>query len=80
MVTPATASFTSLGDTEQLTATARDASDNAVAGVSFTWSSSDDNVVTVNTSGLVTGAANGAATVTAITDGMEGTAEVTVAQ
>jgi uncharacterized protein YjdB len=80
VVTPATASFTSLGDTEQLSATARDASDNAIPGVSFTWSSSDENCAAVNSAGLVTSAGNGTATVTAAIAGVSGATSVTVAQ
>lgn len=39
-VAPATASVASLGATAQLTASARDASGNAVRGATFTWSTS----------------------------------------
>jgi hypothetical protein len=45
----------------------------------FSWTSSDESVATVSTEGLVTGVTNGAATITATTDGVSGDATVTVA-
>ena len=80
VVAPATVSLTALGDTMRLTARAYDASGNAMAGVSFTWSSSAESIATVDTSGSVTAVANGVATVTATSDGVAGNADVTVAQ
>ncbi len=77
-VTPASGTLVSLGETLQLSATARDASGNAITGKTFTWSSSDANVATVNPSGLVTAVANGSVTITASTDGVNGTAAVDV--
>jgi len=79
-VTPATASLTALDDTTRLTARALDAGGRAIAGKTFTWTSSDALVAAVGTSGLVTAVANGAATITATSDGVAGTAAVTVAQ
>jgi uncharacterized protein YjdB len=80
VVTPANATLGSFGETAQLSATARDADGNVIAGVSFSWSSSDENCATVSTVGLVTAVGNGAATVTATAAGVSGTAAVTVAQ
>jgi uncharacterized protein YjdB len=81
-VTPPSVSLASLGETSQLTATAQDANGNAVAGAAFTWTSSDEDVVVVNTSGLVTALANGTADVTVSTTGVAipDTAEITVVQ
>jgi uncharacterized protein YjdB len=79
-VTPATVRLAALGETVQLTANAQDANGNAVTAKIFTWVSSDERVATVNTSGLVTAVASGAAVVTATTDGVSGNANVTVAQ
>jgi uncharacterized protein YjdB len=79
-VTPATATLVSLGETAQLSATARDGNGNAVAGISFTWSSSDEACAAVSSAGLVTSAANGTATITAAAANVSGTASVTVAQ
>jgi uncharacterized protein YjdB len=80
VVTPANATLGSFGETAQLSATARDADGNVIAGVSFSWSSSDENCATVSTVGLVTAVGNGTATVTATAAGVSGTAAVTVAQ
>ena len=68
-VTPANPTLTAIGATQQLTATARDASGNALSGVSYTWSSSDATVATVSTTGLVTAVANGTATIAATAPG-----------
>jgi dipeptidyl aminopeptidase/acylaminoacyl peptidase len=77
-VTPSTALLQALGETEQLTATAHDDDGTAMPGKTFTWGSSDENVASVTSEGLVSAIANGAATITATTDGVEGSAAVTV--
>jgi uncharacterized protein YfaP (DUF2135 family) len=67
------------GTTGQLNATTRDASNTIVTGRVVTWSSSDINVATVNTTtGLVTAVAPGNATITATSEGKTGTAGVSV--
>ena len=68
-----------LGSTLQLTAEAFDENGEAVAGVEFSWESSDAAVATVDAGGLVTGVAVGVATITASAGSAEGAAEVTVA-
>ena len=73
------AALSSLGETVQLAATAKDAG-GATVSKSFTWLSSDDAVATVSSSGLVTAVGNGTATITASVDGKNGTADVTVSQ
>ncbi len=79
VVMPAGDTLLSLGDTVQLTASARDANGNTIPDKTFAWSSSDDSVATINSSGLVTAAgANGLITITAATDGIAGTATVDV--
>ncbi len=67
-----------LGSTLQLTAEAFDESGEAVAGVEFSWESSDAAIATVDATGLVTGVAVGAATITATAGSAQGTAEITV--
>ena len=54
-----------VGATTSFTATALDAADAPIAGVALTWSSSDEAIATVSSSGVVTGAAIGVATITA---------------
>ncbi len=80
VVTPGNATLASLGETVQLNASAQDANGTAISGKPFTWSSSDPSTATVSTSGLVSAVANGAATITATTDGVNGLASLTVAQ
>ena len=76
-VTPSTAHLAP-GDTVRLSAEALDANGHPVAGASFAWSSSDASVATVDGAGLVTGVAEGSATVTAAAGDAHGTAEITV--
>ena len=68
-----------LGSTLQLTAEAFDENGEAVAGVEFSWESSDAAVAAVDAGGLVTGVAEGVGTITASAGSAQGTAEVTVA-
>ena len=68
-----------VGATLQLTAEAFDANGQAVAGAEFLWESSQTSVATVDASGLVTGVAEGTATITASSGSAQGTAAITVA-
>ena len=80
-VSPASDTLLAFGDTLRLTAEATDANGHAVAAASeFSWASSDTLVARVDTSGQVTAAANGNATITAMSASASGTAAVTVAQ
>lgn len=78
-VTPSTASLTA-GDVTTLSATTRDGSGNALSGHAITWSSSAPQVATVSPSGVVTAVAGGSATITATSEGKQGTARVTVTE
>ena len=69
----------SAGDTLRLTAEAWDPNGFTVPGIEFTWSSSDAAIATVDGSGLVSGIAEGAATITAASPSVQGTAGITVA-
>jgi uncharacterized protein YjdB len=62
----------------QLTATLKDAAGNDLTGRTVAWSSSDDDVATVNSSGLVVAVASGTATIFATSEGETGQATVTV--
>ncbi len=79
-VTPAEATLSALGATLRLAAEAFDSNGRAVAGLDFSWESSDEAVATVDGSGLVAAAGNGTATITATAGGASGTAAVTVMQ
>jgi len=67
-----------VGQGAQLTATARDAKGNTLAGKKATWSTSSAAIATVSSTGLVTGVAAGTTTVTATIDGKTGSVSVTV--
>lgn len=79
-ISPASVEFSSLGDSVQFTAAPFDANDNAVEDATVTWSSEDDAVATVDSSGLVTAVGNGTANITAQADAVSGAAAVTVSQ
>lgn len=65
-----------VGGSQQLTA--RDQAGRTLIGSAVTWATSATAVATVSPSGLVTGAADGPATITATAEGKSGTAAVTV--
>ncbi|HEX9546507.1 MAG TPA: Ig-like domain-containing protein, partial [Acidimicrobiales bacterium] len=77
LVTPAVVSVL-IGAGVQLTATPQDASGSPLSGRVVNWSTTNVAVATVNSSGVVTGVAAGAATVTATSEGQNGTSAVTV--
>src|SRR6185437_10839795 len=62
----------------QLNATPRDADGNAVTGRTITWSSSNSSVASVSSSGSVSGLAQGTAVITATSEGISSTADITV--
>jgi uncharacterized protein YjdB len=76
-VTGATSPFT-VGATSQLTATPRDAAGVALTGRSVNWTTSAATVATVSGTGLVTAIAAGPATITATSEGITGSVDVTV--
>jgi uncharacterized protein YjdB len=65
------------GSTLQLTAVPKDQNGSSIAAT-LTWSSSAPGIATVNSSGLVTGVAAGAATISATSGTVVGTTSVTV--
>ena len=76
-VTPATPTVL-LGQTVQLTATPKDANGNVLSGRVVTWASDNTTVATVSSTGLVSGVAQGQATITATSETKSGTAAVAV--
>ncbi len=74
-----TADTVALGDTLRLVAEALDENGHRIEDAAFTWSSGDLSVARVDASGLVTGVAEGTATITASAGTAQGTAEITVA-
>ena len=77
LVSPAAGDL-AVGETMQLTATLKDSAGNPLTGPPVTWESSDITVATVSNAGLVTGVAPGAATITAASEGTDGSAAVAV--
>jgi uncharacterized protein YjdB len=67
-----------VGQTKQLTATARDAANATVSGVPFTWSSASTAIATVNATGLVTGRGAGTVNISAAVGTVSGAFSVTV--
>jgi alpha-tubulin suppressor-like RCC1 family protein len=66
------------GATQQFTAEARDGDNNIVGNVTFFWSSSDHDVVTIDQTGLATTRGLGQATISAVGKGQPGSAAITV--
>lgn len=66
------------GNTIQLTATAYDANNNVITGVSFTWTSNNTSRATVDSNGLVTTIRDGNVTITASAGGKSGSTTVRV--
>ena len=82
LVSPSADTLYALSDTAAFTAVARDANDSVVAGESFTWTSSDTAIASVDAAGLATAAGNGSATITAqaASSGTSGSGTVVVSQ
>jgi len=62
----------------QLTATTKAADGTVLVGRTIVWSTSEGGIATVDATGMVTGVAVGAATITATSEGKSGTATVNV--
>ena len=75
-----TLSFSTLGDTTQLSATVKDAGGSTISGATVIWATSDTAVATVSDAGLITSVANGTASVTATSGVVSDTATATVSQ
>jgi uncharacterized protein YjdB len=67
-----------VGQTTQLTATPMDSDGNRLSGRTISWSSSSSQIASVTSSGLVTAAAPGSATITATSEGKRGSSTITV--
>jgi len=67
-----------VGENTQATATLRDASGTALTGRQVSWSSSNTAVASVSSQGLVTAVGEGAAQITASSEGKSGQAALTV--
>ena len=72
-------SFSSVGATQQLSATVKDQNGATMSGATVTWTTSAASVATVSSTGLVTSVADGSATITATEGSVSATASVSVA-
>ena len=75
-ITPAVGNLF-VGQTAQLSASARDSAGNVLTGRAVTWSSAAPRVATVSASGLVTAVTAGTATITATVEGKTASAVAT---
>lgn len=69
-LSPGTLTMDALGLTQQYTVRVEDDRGNAIDGLLVTWSSSDPQVASVTSSGLVTGVGRGSTTITAAVEGL----------
>lgn len=76
-VTPTSTSLF-VGRTLQMSALARDADGALLTGRSVTWLSSDPTVATISATGMVTAHTAGSATITATSEGVQGSAALTL--
>ena len=79
-VSPSEDTLVAIGDTVRFTAEPLDANGNSVVDAGVEWTSSDADVATVDSSGLVTATGNGSADVVAAAGDATGAAAVTVSQ
>ena len=68
------------GETQQFSAAAFDASNKKISGKTFTWTSSDETVATINTSGLATAKNAGTTAIAAEVDGISNAVKLTVTE
>ena len=78
VIEPDTFTLASVGGTRALEATALAASGSPIAGVAFTWTSSNPAVARVDGDGLVTAVSNGGAAIEAAASGVTGRANTAV--
>jgi uncharacterized protein YjdB len=79
VITPSSASMT-VGQGLQLSATTYDGAGNVLTGRTVAWNSSDFKIVSTNTTGLIVATGGGVATITATSEGVVGTATISVEQ
>ena len=78
-VTPATGQLTVGGAPLQLSAVPRDPAGGALTGRTVQWSSANPTIASVSSTGIVTALAAGTASILATSEGVSGTATITVA-
>ncbi len=79
-VNPGTATLASLRQTAQFSAIAHDQKGRPMTDKMFSWRSSNPAVATVSNTGMVTAVGDGSATISAMAEGVTGTANVMVSR
>ena len=79
-VSPSTAALDAIGATTTFTAQAYDQNGNPMTGQTFTWTSDNARVGSIDSTGTAIAAGNGTATISATTAGVTGTTTLTVNQ
>jgi len=79
-VAPGSATLASLRATQQFGAVAHDQKGRPMEGKVFTWRSSNPSVATVSSTGVVTAMGDGSATISAMAEGVTGSANVMVSR
>lgn len=79
-VSPGEVTLTAIGASQQLTVTPLDSNGEPVEGVAITWRSTSHEVVTVDSTGLITAVGSGEAEIIASMTGHQGSSEVSVVQ
>lgn len=79
-VSPGVDTLTAVGTTVQMSARALNGAGAEVSGVTFTWSSSDESVITIDDTGMAEAVGDGEAEVTATAEEVSGSASLTVEQ
>jgi hypothetical protein len=79
-LSPTSLAFTALGQTQQISPTVTDQSGNSLPDASITWTSSNAEVASVTSAGLVTALKSGSAQVTATAGSATAVAQIAVAQ
>jgi hypothetical protein len=77
-ISPTAHTFTSIEDTQQFSAVARDANANVIPGAALVWTSTDTNVVTITAGGLAEAAGDGTAEIIVTSGAAADTATVEV--
>ena len=67
-----------VGETAQASAVVKDQNGQPLTGKSISWTSLNQSIATVNSSGIITGVAPGSATINGAADGVTGTTSITV--
>ncbi len=79
-IVPPNTTLFSLGDTIRMVAAGRDANGHAIGGLSFTWTSENEAVATIDAAGLVTAVRTGGTDVFAASGELQESAGVVVTQ